>query len=636
MIRSLTAPVLANVISGVNTGFGGSADTRTSLFKSLQSSLLQHLQSGILVDLEKLEGRPGQVDIENHSIPSTWVRAAMLVRSNSIMRGHSAVSYPVIEALINLIRKDFVPVIPLRGSISASGDLMPLSYVAGALEGNPDILVRTSTIHSHRIVSAKDALKMAGMEPVSLGPKEGLGLVNGTAMSAAVASLALYETNHLTVLLQALTSMGVEAMMGQAESFHPFVSQVRPHQGQVEAAQNILIFLQGSKLAKGLQGEKNHVRSGLCQDRYSFRTASQWIGPQLEDIILANRQVEIELNSTTDNPLIDVVGGDIFSGGNFQAVSITSAMEKTRTALQMFGRLLYSQCSEIINPALNNGLPPNLAADNPSLSFTMKGIDVNMASYMSELAFLASPVSSHVQSAEMNNQSVNSLALVSARFTMQAVQVLSLMCASCIYILCQALDLRVRQIIFFGMIRPKIDSLTSEVFAQCLSFEEVETLKEYVWADLSESWSATAMMDAEDRIIKVVERSLATVTNHFLQTPSVASSSTTFLERMIDWKCRMLSLLSKTHHELSANYNENRNTADYLGHGSKSLYHFVRNELAIPFHEGLIEHPVSANDQENTLNGRPKLTIGSWVSKIYMSLRSGELHKSLMLCRAKE
>jgi phenylalanine ammonia-lyase len=152
--------------------------------------------------------------------------------------------------------------------------------------------------------------------------------------------------------------------------------------------------------------------------------------------MLAHTQVTTELNSTSDNPLVDVSHSDIHSGGNFQAASITAAMEKARLSLQMIGKMLFSQCTELINPALNNGLPANLAADDPSLSFGMKGIDVNVAAYMSELAYLANPISNHVQSAEQHNQAINSLAFISARYTMDAVDLVSLISASFIYVGC--------------------------------------------------------------------------------------------------------------------------------------------------------------------------------------------------------
>jgi phenylalanine ammonia-lyase len=291
--------------------------------------------------------------------------------------------------MMALIEHKVTPIIPLRGSISASGDLSPLSYIAGVLQGNPDIRVRFREGRRQQVTSSDKALKMLGRSPIKLCAKEGLGLINGTAISTSVASLALWEANHLAVLSQVCTGMATEALRGSAESFHPFIGHVRPHPGQIEAADNIYGFLTGSQLAKGA---KNPVRmsglpyyrpelpaavtlDNLPQDRYATRTASQWIGPQLEDPLLAQQQILTELNSTTDNPLVDMTSGVpmVFNGGNFQAASITSAMEKTRSALQMLGKMLFAQCTEIINPAYNNGLPPNLAADDPSLSFTCKG-----------------------------------------------------------------------------------------------------------------------------------------------------------------------------------------------------------------------------------------------------------------------
>ena len=149
--------------------------------------------------------------------------------------------------------------------------------------------------------------------------------------------------------------MGVEALCGTDESFAPFIAAVRPHSGQVEAAHNIFFFLHGSKLTVSHSGTDHLVDDGsLRQDRYSIRTASQWLGPQIEDLNLAHEQLSIELNSTTDNPLIDSVGQRIYHGGNFQAMAITSAMEKTRRTLQVIGRMLFVQCTELINPVLNN------------------------------------------------------------------------------------------------------------------------------------------------------------------------------------------------------------------------------------------------------------------------------------------
>ena len=294
---------------GVNTGYGGSADTRTDELVTLQSALLQHQQSGVLLPIDKGNGITGD-GLGYHSMPASWVKGLILVRCNSIIRGHSAVSLPIIETLLKLIQHGFTPIIPLRGSISASGDLQPLAYLAGVIEGNPDIFVRTGQGPSSKTVPATEALNMANLQPLMLRPKEGLGLMNGTAPSATVASLAIHEAHHLAVLSQTLTAMAVEVLQSSAESFHPFIARSRPHAGQIEVASNITRLLQGSKLARDLQNEKDRQVDGLVQARYPTRTAPQWIGPQLEDLLLADRQISTELNSTTDNPLVVRTSGN--------------------------------------------------------------------------------------------------------------------------------------------------------------------------------------------------------------------------------------------------------------------------------------------------------------------------------------
>jgi phenylalanine ammonia-lyase len=255
-------------------------------------------------------------------------------------------------------------------------------------------------------------------------------LINGTAPSTAVASLALYETHQLAVLSQLLTILASEALGGNLAWLTPFSGDIRPDVGQKEVSSNIRAFVAGSKLVTGVvdvgNTEKDRFKLGLCQDRYAIPSSAQWMRAQLEDLMLAHTQVTTELNSTSDNAVVDVSTSDAYCSANFQAASITSAMEKTCLSLQMMGKMLFGQCTEMINLALSNGLP----ADDPSLSFTMKGIDVNMAAYQSELAYLANSVSSHVQCAEQHNQAGNSLALVSARYTMQAVDLVSLTCAN--------------------------------------------------------------------------------------------------------------------------------------------------------------------------------------------------------------
>src|SRR5438045_7650337 len=149
-------------------------------------------------------------------MPTSWVRAAMLVRCNATARGHSAVTMNVLQAILRLLRHDITPVVPLRGTVSASGDLMPLAYIAGAIEGNPDVVVRKRHRSGVAIMAADEVLAQEGIPKMIFGPKEALGLVNGTASSAALAALVMYDAHHLAVLSQAFTAMAVEALRGNS------------------------------------------------------------------------------------------------------------------------------------------------------------------------------------------------------------------------------------------------------------------------------------------------------------------------------------------------------------------------------------------------------------------------------------
>ncbi|KAE9378838.1 phenylalanine ammonia-lyase [Stipitochalara longipes BDJ] len=612
-------------VYGVNTGYGGSADSRTNNHAALQLALMQHTQSAVTTSLD----RGGETslpleDIGSHAMPYSWVKASMLVRENQTMRGHSAVRVEVVQTLNELIFRDMIPLVPLRGSISASGDLMPMSFIAGALQGCPDIFIRTKQGKVYELLPADQALKKANIEPIILGPKEGLGLINGTAPSAAVASLALYETHQLAVLSQYLTILASEVLGGNLEWLHPFIASIRPHIGQKEASANMRTFVAGSKLVSGIQIEKNRFKLGLCQDRYSTRTSQQWIGPQLEDLMLAHQQITTELNSTSDNPLIDVSSSDVYSGGNFQAASITSAMEKTRLSLQMLGKMLFGQCTEMINPALNNGLPANLAADDPSLSFTMKGIDANMAAYMSELAYVANPVSSHVQSAEQHNQAVNSLAFISTRYTMAAVDLVSLMSACFIYVGCQGVDLRVMHNTFLESFQPTVRTITAEVIGQRLSRLTIDALNDDIESNIALVWAETTSLDLHKRCEKVVSSCISILARTLSLFQEDNPAPVTTLEV---WRGKMLDSMNEHYVSHRTRFFEKQTTIEYLGQASKIIYTFVREELGVPFHRGLIEHPTPGDVM---LDGRPKKTIGSWVGIIYESLRDGRLYEQLM------
>ena len=305
-------------------------------------------QGDLLAELASAFQRGLPSDEQPTTMPDVWVRASVLVRVNSLSSASSGVRAILVTTMMDLLKHDILPRIPLRGSISASGDLSPLSYIAGTLLGKRTLTVSVGpkATGERRFMTAEKALADASISPIRLGPKEGLAIVNGTAVSTAVGALALHDAHALAVLSQVLTAMSVEALCGTRESFDPFFARVRPHPGQRDASHNIDRFLAGSQLIQNPDGTEE---GSLRQDRYSIRTASQWIGPVLEDLILAHQQVTIECNSITDNPLIN--GGRILHGGNIQARSITSAMEKTRIGLESMGRMLFAQCSEIIDPS---------------------------------------------------------------------------------------------------------------------------------------------------------------------------------------------------------------------------------------------------------------------------------------------
>ncbi|PPR02130.1 hypothetical protein CVT26_008821, partial [Gymnopilus dilepis] len=514
-------------VYGVSTGFGGSADTRTDQPIILGNALLQHQQSGVLPSSTKpLEALPLSDPLSSTSMPEAWVRGAILIRMNSLIRGHSGVRFELIEKMNELLHANVTPLVPLRGTISASGDLSPLSYIAGTLIGNPSIRVfdGPAAFGGREIVSSIKALEAHGIEPIPLASKEHLGILNGTAFSASVASLALNEAVHLMLLSQVLTAMGTEALAGTRASFDPFINcTARPHPGQIETAKNIWNLLEGSTFAITHNKEVTikEDEGTLRQDRYPLRTAPQFIGPQVEDLLQSIKTLTIECNSTTDNPLVDGEKGAVHNGGNFQAMAVTNAMEKTRLSLHHLGKLLFGQCAELINPAMNRGLPPSLAATDPSLDYHAKGIDIATAAYVAELGYLANPVSTHIQSAEMHNQAVNSLALISARATIDSLQVLSILMASYLYTICQALDLRALQHEFYDGLGTICSEEFSATFGSFVS--QPMEIKQKVISVMREAFDSTSTMDAKERMDKVTASVTTTLVDFFTSSDSISA-----------------------------------------------------------------------------------------------------------------
>lgn len=631
--RNHIADKVDNGISvyGVSTGFGGSADTRTDLPLVLGHSLLQMQHSGVLPSstTKPLDALPLLDPMGSTTMPESWVRGAILIRMNSLIRGHSGVRWELIEKMKQLLDYNITPVVPLRGSISASGDLSPLSYIAGTLIGNPSIRVfdGPAAFGSRAITPSIDALKAHNIEPLPLVSKEPLGILNGTAFSASVASLALNDALHLTLLAQVCTAMGVEALSGTRASFDPFIHAVaRPHPGQVESAKIIWDLLEDSQFAMTHEDEVSikEDEGTLRQDRYPLRTAPQFIGPQVEDLLASLETITRECNSTTDNPLSDGETGIIHNGGNFQAMAVTNVMEKTRLSLHHLGKILFAQCAELMDPTMNRGLPPSLAATDPSLDYHAKGIDIATAAYVAELGYLANPVSTHIQSAEMHNQAVNSLALISGRATINSLEVLSILMSSYIYVICQALDLRVlRQELIDGVSRIVKEELV-ELFAPILSHSDLTSVTSKVQKTLIDALDHTTTMDATERMIKVAASSTTVLVDFFtsctfVSGPSAAGSALTSIPL---FRSRVASRATTLLDQLRRSYlSGERGAAPASKHLKKTrpLYEFVRITLGIRMH--------GSENYHRFVNGHgtDEVTVGQNVSLIHEAIRDGKL-----------
>ncbi|WP_158783213.1 histidine ammonia-lyase [Pantoea sp. BAV 3049] len=374
------------VTYGINTGFGKLAQT------SIPAQRLAELQRNLV-----LSHSVGIGDL----LPDNVVRVIMATKIISLARGHSGVRIELIDGLLALFNAGVMPCIPEKGSVGASGDLAPLAHLSLMLLGEGKVRVEGE------LIPAVDGLKLAGLQPFVLGPKEGLALLNGTQVSTALALRGLFEGEKVFAAGLVAGALSLEAIKGSIKPFDSRIHQARGQHGQIAVAAAVTALLDGSDILH------SHANCGRVQDPYSIRCVPQVMGACLDNLTHAARVLQIEANAASDNPLVFSETGDVISGGNFHAEPVAFAADIIALAVAEIGAISERRMALLLDTGLS-GLPPFLVNDGGVNSGFMIA-QVTAAALASENKSLAHPGSVDSLPTSANQEDHVSMATYAAR-----------------------------------------------------------------------------------------------------------------------------------------------------------------------------------------------------------------------------
>jgi histidine ammonia-lyase len=400
---------------GINTGFGKLASTR------IASDQTATLQRNLIVSHCCGVGAP---------TPQPIVRLVMALKIISLGRGASGVRREIIAQLQAMLARDVCPLVPQQGSVGASGDLAPLAHMTAVMIGEGQAIVDGES------VPGREALAAAGLAPLTLGPKEGLALINGTQFSTAYAVASLLRAHRLACAALVTGALSVDAAMASTAPFRPEIQALRGHAGQIAAARALTSLLEASDIRQShLEGDER------VQDPYCLRCQPQVMGAALDLLAQAARTLAIEANAVTDNPLVLVESREIISGGNFHAEPVAFAADQIALALSEIGAISERRIATLVDPALNFGLPPFLTPD-PGLNSGFMIAEVTAAALFAENKQRAAPCSIDSTPTSANQEDHVSMAAHAARRLSDMADNLAAILGIELLVAAQGIDLR--------------------------------------------------------------------------------------------------------------------------------------------------------------------------------------------------